>query len=438
MNAYKHELKQFCSSQGCSSETREKGIDYLESVHAKVAGQRITGNALVPICAYLASQRLQNNEISREAAVKKSCLNRPQFDKEFETIRGLLPDDTARARKGRRMGEYDQLIKRHGVSRLKDLDRWLEEVEAEVSSGGRRRLDVGSVHGRCAIFFWVLGILENEPPDQQKFIIQNNLDHTNFAKLIAMLNRQCKGLEEKMQEEKARLPVPTMPFTLPSAPPTSPRKSPQKRPLRELPSRGSPKRPKLAEPASEEPASQSQLPVVPPTDDVEMLPPSLPPKTPSKRLGPFGDAKTPSSHQLLQLKARATGSESPSRRSQALHVRLDTPHTDHVTPSRRRSTRTDATRPQSPSRSLQTPEQSFAAELMDVDCPSDAPSSDEEEEVEVVEEEIPLPRRFRPVFRDRQQWYNSDPLLSEDWKRAKKASQRRTERYGHPFGASVQ
>ena len=104
---------------------------------------------------------MQTNEITLDVAIKKSCMKRAEFEKELETIRGLLPDESSPKRRERRMGEYDELIQRYQPSASRAaLDRWLGEAESLVSSAGRRKIDVGSVLGRSAIFLWLFDTIQ--------------------------------------------------------------------------------------------------------------------------------------------------------------------------------------------------------------------------------------------------------------------------------------
>ncbi|KAK1232154.1 hypothetical protein PQX77_004702 [Marasmius sp. AFHP31] len=424
MNAHKNDIENFCKSQGCNAETRRKAVEYLHTVRTKEARLKSV-NAMVPGCAYLASQRLQTNEITLDVAIRKSCLKRAEFEKELETIRSLLPDDTSPKRRERRMREYDDLIRKYrlSVSRM-SLDRWFGEVESEVSSAGRRKIDVGSVLGRCAIFLWLYNVTQEEPLNQRDFVADNDLDSGNFKTIFSSIQHQCRNLEKKISLESERPPEPPAPFQLPV---TTPKTSTRKRPLRELPSRDI-KRPKIVElePVGMNTPTQTRSQTTASTD-VEMLPPPFPTKTPSRRPGPFGENPTPSSsrQQLSDIRANATGSASPTRRPQVL---LETPRAEPVTPSRRKSTRVDAAIPESPSRISRTPHQTRSEDVMDVD----SPSSEDEEDVE----DMPLPRRYRPVFRDRDQWNAWDPQLKSDCKRGKTLIQKRIELYGNPFEAS--
>ncbi|KAG7091043.1 hypothetical protein E1B28_010103 [Marasmius oreades] len=422
MNNHKQELERFCADQGCSEETFQKALNYLQSAHAKRAGQRTTGNSLVPGCAYLASQRLQNNEISKDAARRKSCLTPAIFEKECENIRKLLPVDNASSRQGRRMRGYEQLIQRYrpSVSRA-TFHHWLHEVENKLSSS--RSFDWESVVAKCAIFFWVYEVVEDKSLNKHEFADENQVDRGNLTAICSYLDRQCKNLRGSILEG-TRSPSPT-PIPSPLVvvtPRTSPRKSPLKRPLRAVLSRPSPKKLRKSEP---EPEPESETPV--PSNDVEMLPPL--PKTPSKRTSLFGEHITPSSsRQMLDIPAHTTRNASPTRQPRrALGSQSILPPStpaELFTPSRRKSARIEAAVSHSPLRAAKTPRKIRREDLMRVDVDG---TSSEDEEAEI---DLPLSRRFRPVFRDRKLWCGGDPQLRTDWEKIKKLSQRRVELYG--------
>jgi hypothetical protein len=65
---------------------------------------------------------------------------------------------------------------------------------------------------------------------------------------------------------------------------------------------------------------------------------------------------------------------------------------------------------------------------MDVDANAEPPSSSDESE-----DEIPPPRRFRPVYLDHKQWFSRDPRLNRIWKQAEKQKRDMVQLHGHPF-----
>ncbi|KAF9268682.1 hypothetical protein L218DRAFT_954130 [Marasmius fiardii PR-910] len=433
MNTHKQELERFCNDQGCRKETFQKALEYLQSVHAKRAGQRMTGNALVPSCAYLASQRLQNNEISKDAARKKSCLTAAVFDKEYENIRKLLPVDSASSRQGRKARGYEQLIQRYRPSASRaDLHYWLSEVEKRQATSSKN-FDWESVTAKCATFFWVYDAIEDKSSNKHHFADENQIDRGNFTKICSYLDHLCKDLKDEILENIYSPPSESIPspVLVTTAPRNSPRQSPLKRPLRAVLSRDSPKKPKIAEPEPE----SVEIPAVSnppaPVGDVEMLPP---PKTPSKRIRLFGETGTSSSaHRILDMQARTTGI-TPQSQKTLESPSIPQPRTpaEPFTPSRRKSARIEAALSESPSKASKTLRKTHSEDLMDVDSAVDAPSSEDEK----AEFDPPTSRRFRPVFHDRKQWSCGDPQLRIDWEGARTTSQRRVELYGHLFRES--
>lgn len=169
---------------------------------------------------------------------------------------------------------------------------------------------------------------------------------------------------------------------------TSPRKSPTK-PSRILPSRDSPQKRKVIFPD--------------PEDDPHV------PESPSKRqkVVPVGLVTLESIRQTRSM------SSSPTKP-------LPGPSTPRKAPRLASSPFKSPTKPQGPA----TPSRALKVEAMD----DDASSSEEEDH-----KPPPPRRRFRPVFRDQQQWAMCDPRLAELAKAAADFNQRMVKRFGLPF-----
>ncbi|KAK7045650.1 hypothetical protein VNI00_007483 [Paramarasmius palmivorus] len=453
----------------CNAETIQKALQLIPIARSKThrsAGYNVPANAVVPICAYLASQQIQNNDVDMEAARNKASMNAKDFRNLCNIVQGLLEGELAeKKRKRRDKVTYDALIQEYTFSKSSaKVKGWLAEVEEELAELGRTGFDRTSTEVKCGVFLWVYGALEvrctlqdppktmltrqnmqeRNAPDMKEFASANGVEFLKLRRIYNDLDTYLTNLRKKIVNEYNKSTNSPNKLPLPSTTPTNTPRRANKRALRPVITGDSPKRPRLAE----TPVEKEQLPSPPPAQpefepkpgsskDVDMAPAPPLPKTPSKRMiGPFA---TPSSRRTVKaldtLKGQATGSESPTRTSTRrtpanpkVTTRPESPLLE--TPSRSsRLVREPITgRSESPSRSTRKVQPLLVEDnAMDVDSPS---SEDENEQPDTRR---PSGRRFRPVFQDRKQWVMGDQRLNKIWADAEKQSRKRMEKFGFPF-----
>ncbi|ESK93624.1 hypothetical protein Moror_1522 [Moniliophthora roreri MCA 2997] len=442
----RNELRGFCNAQ-----TQEKALELLPLARSKAgqtSGYNVPVNAFIPICAYLASQHLQNNDVDMEAARNKASMSATLFKQNCDIIRRVLESQLA-GKKRRGKVTYEGLIEEHISSSSEKLPEWLARVEDGLAGMKKTYFNRNSSETKCAVFFWVYGVLEDRNVPLKEIVGSYKVDENKTKVLLSDLGRYFRDIRKEISDyarfarsnSASKVPLP------PTTPRTSPRKSPNKRVLREVITGDSPKKLRVAEADTntekQPPSLSSPEPVAGSSKDVDMAPP---PKTPSRRnMGPFPEHVTPSSRDTLNMLAeKGKVSTSPSRMStrktpattttstaRPLPISLlvePTPYTP--TRSSRRIAVAQATaEPASPwSRQRGSPRKISLVDedAMDVDAPS---SEDEEESIP----EAPIGRRYRPVFQDRRQWDDGCPGLHLLWKRAQETNRQRIKKHGYPF-----
>ncbi|KAJ7701455.1 hypothetical protein B0H17DRAFT_1176464 [Mycena rosella] len=351
-------------------------------------GEARTG--LEAVCAYLASQDLNNTNVTIEAAQIASCQTMPKFKK----LRDQVVKAVTAARKPARRDplKYESLLKDHcaQINALRGA-KWMHNVEALVMP----QLDdekISEDEITCAVFIWVCHLVTNERLFRANSFEETYDVHTaNIRQLSKLIKIVCgPELEAKIREDYSK---PASPAKSASA---SPRKSPSKPALRALPSRDSPQKRKVTFPDA----------------DADDLPT---PDSPTKRQKVAQPTASSSLVTLESIRQRQTRSMSGSPTKPA----PSTPRKPQRLPSSPSKSPVKALAAVTPSRPLKpTP--------MDVELLS-SDSSDEEESA-------PAPRRrFRPVFRDQKQWAMCDPRLAKLTSAAVEYHKSMTKRHGMPF-----
>ncbi|KAJ7429188.1 hypothetical protein FB451DRAFT_1576162 [Mycena latifolia] len=347
-------------------------------------GENRTG--LPAVCAYIASQNLNNTNVTIEAAQIASCQTMLKFKKLRERV-----DKALAARKPARRGPltFKTLIPAQCPRISLQAVGLMDEVEVTV----REKMDADNDDTcsddeiTCAVFAWVCNVLEGQRLFKPtSFEGTYDVDADNMQHLNKLIKATCRRDREAQIRED---------YNKPAAPvksaSTSPRKSPSK-PLRELPSRDSPQKRKVASPDA---------------DDALPLPDS-----PSKR-------QKVASSSLVTLETILRTTRSMSASPTKLLPAPSTPRKAQRLPS-------------SPSKSPTKPQAAATPTRVIRLLPMDAvpPLSDSSED----EDAAPPPRRrFRPVFRDQQQWARCDPRLTKLARAAAEHHRTMIKRHGAPF-----
>ncbi|KAJ7902013.1 hypothetical protein B0H14DRAFT_3852057 [Mycena olivaceomarginata] len=334
-------------------------------------GEDRTG--LAAVCAYLASQKLNNTNVTFEAAQVASCQTKPKFKKLHERVAKALETPKPARRKPLK---YSDLILEHYPRLIRASIPWMQKVEDRVKEKVDEDEDEDEDEGptadevTCAVFMWFCNTVEKQRLFHPKsFEDRYETDTAHMRKLNNIIASCALDVEKIRADYDAAAH-----FTKSAS--VSPRKSPTKPALRTLPSRDSPQKRKVTFPDAEEDADVPDSP------------------TKRRKVAPG----------LVTLESIRSMSSSPTK----LPLTPSTPRKALRLPSK------------SPTKQSATATPSRAVDL-------DATSSDEEDY------EPPPRRRFRPVFRDQEQWCMRDPRLTELAEAAVKFEKLMIQRHGVPF-----
>ncbi|THU80946.1 hypothetical protein K435DRAFT_972546 [Dendrothele bispora CBS 962.96] len=476
-----------------NKETIEKALEILQQARYKTgqgSGFDLSkvSNGMAIACALIASEILRNGDVDASNAQKASCLQPNHFKHCYETIRKALSlDSEGSSRRGRpNESTWRRLGTLHPTSKdWSKFESYLEQCRNTFKIAvAERSSRYDKVDVECAIFCWVYEIVEENQLDIETLAKQSEAKERTVNKICKFLDERCQSLRAKIDQDAKSKPK----FVLPN--PTTPRRSPNKRPLRELPTRDSPKKPKVSHEVDtsnkevEEdsrqvrrgsvaspskvplPSSSTTSPIKSPTkrvhveiptvsvkrqsaspwitrddstSDVEMAPPDTPSK-PSRRTraSPTKPAPTAGSSRAIPdtLRTRTVDTVSPARKS-GPQTRAPSPTpTPRHSPRKSRvvSTAPEPVKTSSPPKKLRQVNNSRAAsEKMLVGDDGDASSEDEEDELPE-----PVQKRFRPVFHDHRQWERGDPRVDDIYRQAELSRQKRVEVYGLPFNGKYQ
>ncbi|GLB38663.1 hypothetical protein LshimejAT787_0505280 [Lyophyllum shimeji] len=358
-------------------------------------GSHITG--LPAICAYIASKRLNNNDVTRKNAQVASCLKAVDFDKALQTVDAAI----AEPRKQRiEKDVYAKLISLYApaMDRQQLLD-WLAAARrALILSDNKFNADDAKV--QHALFYWTYNAATSKNlTTQQEYAAEHGITTKIFTNLLNKITGCCSSVKAQIQRDvKAKRSTTKQPAATAA---TTPRRSPKK-PARILPSKDSPTKRKAAEPPStEQDSADEQV-------DEPM------PETPSKKR----KAESPATKPASPLKPIFPPVASSSR------VTLDT----HVTQEDDRSL-------PAPTSSPPLPQSDPSAMDVDVDPNTASAVPLAHRNAADAEDLPPARRRFRPVYVDHRQWYGVDKRVRRIWKQAEKYKAQMVDKYGHPLEA---
>ncbi|KAJ7188058.1 hypothetical protein C8R46DRAFT_1053529 [Mycena filopes] len=336
--------------------------------------------ALPAVCALLASERLNNTNVTLEAARIASCQNKPKFHKLYEHVKKALAAPKAAWQKPL---DFQDLLIKHcpEISQyaVKVMDKVQDQVDVKLDDEDGSYESITDNEVKCAVFAWVCNLLRERRFQSKPLEERYETNAANMRVLNAVIKSVCpEDQEAKFREDYARVVASTKSASV------SPRKSPIK-PLRTLPSSDSPQKRKAAFPAAEEDSKSAD--------------------SPTKRQKVTEAAASSSSHPMRSLRSTTSSPTKPSP----------------VPSTPRKAQRLLSSPSKSPSKAAIP----FGSKLFAVDA-QDA-SSDEEEQ------EPPPRRRFRPVFRDHEQWAMCDPRLAKITATAAEFNKLMIGLHGRPF-----
>ncbi|KAF8588567.1 hypothetical protein K439DRAFT_1629555 [Ramaria rubella] len=154
-------------------------------------------NVLFAICAFLASLRLGNSEITKDQARTAACVDRKAFDTTLSIVEGLLPGPSS-SRVNQSSTTYRSLLKQYDIPRE---DAHVPMMEVEYALKGCKALVEGnpietdSSLMQSVIFFWVCtGILKVPTPDAKYLRQSLHVSPKKWSASLRALEKHCGGM----------------------------------------------------------------------------------------------------------------------------------------------------------------------------------------------------------------------------------------------------
>ncbi|KAJ7578172.1 hypothetical protein C8J56DRAFT_357738 [Mycena floridula] len=387
-----------------NEETRQKAQGLIHVAKMKTtagSGYQLKDLAvgLPAVCAYMASEELQNGDVEKQQAQRISCLKMSDFDKCYNIVKAALEASVERRTRSSSGRFYDKLIEAFKINITPEyVLGWLQKAEARYTLITQKPVSEEIKYG---IFFWLLDIIGKgkAKSDLTKFATKCSLPteyHAGVQKTHDILHKSGGPVADQIQDDLNRIRGGQRPKNAIVTPSTSPRKSPAKGVIpRRMPTGNSPQK-RDADPEG---------PVATPAPS--------PQKSPSRR--PVRELPTKDSPQKrTRIIAETEIPETPSKRPKVSKPsQMPMPIIPHkIAPS-------------SPSKRRKDSHIESEVDAMDVD--------DEDVEMDFLgePEEDKLTSRYRPAFADQQQW---NSLRAETaGKRLDKLREIMFKRYGRPF-----
>ncbi|KAH8104531.1 hypothetical protein BXZ70DRAFT_1075516 [Cristinia sonorae] len=475
-------LKRLCSKQ----ETHAQAIEILNATKLKTGsgtgydlGQGASG--LPAICAYIASERLNNNDVAKKVAQTASCLAPKIFESTLATVKAALlakPKDTARPKRGM-IATYEDLISRFISRRTEFMIECMEDTEKTLVESKELKGKVAppSNVATVVVFCWVGKLLNLKKVNPDALQEEFGISDKDWNTVTEVIDSTCRLVEKDIRLRVTALREGLKNGKMEGTPATPSGKAAQRSPAQRVSALVPPPRspPKTQTPSRLPPPSRSPSKSALKAPSVE----ASPSKTPThKRKVVFStvaedgsefdgpDLETPSRKKrkltgspvklnlfptsaakplpALNLKpgSRSTPSssrvklddipESAAEASAESNAELDDVEVDMPiipiptttptpsTPRRPRKSAANTNPPHTPSEYYGTPSRSVKKHQ---------PMSRATEQ----EEEVVMPRRTRPVLAAYKQWIALDPRLERELRLAEVAKTSLVEKFGHPF-----
>ncbi|THH30660.1 hypothetical protein EUX98_g3531 [Antrodiella citrinella] len=436
-------------------------------------GQSTSG--LPAICAYIASLKLKNGDVTKSNAQVASCLASKVFNAALAKVQDALDTEskrdtkaTSRARGSGKLS-YENFVERFGWTNPDFIVGCMKDVEQTLADSKdlKGRLAPPNTIVTVAVIKWVCEVLVIRNVRLVDIQAEHSVSDKDLKAVLVAIDTTCDVVEREILLKRKELaankkrmkgavaPVASSSKSRPSAVPRQASQSPIKSPAK-LPSR-SPSKSVLKAPSVE--CSPSKTPThkrkvifsaeAEDTDDFDGSELDTPSRKKRKVADAFPTVVFPSSAKRLPAlnltpgrgltasSSRTTLDEIPESAAESSEALPDSDHEETImqvdlpvvsttatpapsTPRRPRKSTSQAQLPATPSDYYGTP--SRRNKTM---TPSKAVTDNEDEFV--------MPRRHRPILLGYKQWFEVDPRLKRELSLAESAKAILVGKHGHPF-----
>ncbi|KLO06637.1 hypothetical protein SCHPADRAFT_1002244 [Schizopora paradoxa] len=189
-------------------ETLEHAREILSLARVKTgpgSGRNLGPSAvgLPAVCAFLASERLGNNDVPEELAQKASCLAPRNFQSVVNTLRTAL-SDTLRRRSNTRRVTYEAICQENFIMNG-DAVHWMNIVEKELEKTGKLEdEDVPLEAVRCAIVSFTCKLLGIKGGSLPQLIADYGLRAPDLRAVTKILSDDCTDVQMNIESFRRR------------------------------------------------------------------------------------------------------------------------------------------------------------------------------------------------------------------------------------------
>ncbi|KAI6156524.1 hypothetical protein EDD17DRAFT_1704150 [Pisolithus thermaeus] len=411
---YNRQLRSLCATP--ETLDRAKSILNLASVRTgRGTGFAANAAGLPAVAAYLASEQLNVNEVSLQSAATAACVKPRVFEDMLKTVRTALHLNDGGD--GQHDATYRSLAMSHGVYPLKEAVRWMELAEGTLPQVEMMKKRYGLHLMTCAVFFWVFNLMGvSHDCSEKPFCEDYNLKSIKFKNILRGLDEHCgtvvdviRSTHPKIQASQSTARAAASATKSSPTKSKSPVKSAMKGKERErelmMSRAASQKRTVAFSQSVHDPEEHGDMPETP-TKRRRIESPTKPTSLPFRR-GETTSSVAGEDAGTAAFRMALTG-PTPTRPSSPGNLPV-------LSPSRTRSSRTDAAEPPS------TPRRSHRLKTSNSNVASPMRSS------------ASTTVRFYPVFVDQQQWVAKGPKVERIWADAVAHRTHMVGLYGHPL-----
>lgn len=185
-------------------EERDRLIPIVKARTGPGSGFSIKGTTgIEPICTYIASERLGNNDFSEEAARKASCLQPKIFKETLQTIQLVIASYEQEKREKQR-ATYDALVARHKFTYGEFMVACMQKAERALLQSGRlgRSLTLPNDMITIAVFVWICRVLKRHSKVNQEALMEDyDIDQDEIFEIYEILDRTCQRLAKDIIAE---------------------------------------------------------------------------------------------------------------------------------------------------------------------------------------------------------------------------------------------
>ncbi|KZS96073.1 hypothetical protein SISNIDRAFT_548184 [Sistotremastrum niveocremeum HHB9708] len=162
---------------------------------------------MLPICAFLASESLNNDDVSEKAAQAASCLSKKDFEATMNTLKSALASEFRLRRTGsRKVVTFEDLIEAYSLSEnaLINALEVEELLKPDVEFQKLVPKAPADPHARCTIFYWTAAAANLVGPEcAQELVKAHRLVGKTFRSVVQHLDDEYEHISQKIERQES-------------------------------------------------------------------------------------------------------------------------------------------------------------------------------------------------------------------------------------------